>query len=380
MLLLFDVLSGVRMDLTNIRRQIQIVYARVASRTVTASDGTSVMELAKKMVDLEKAGELKSDEDIKKSSKCHAMVGEILDFLDRERNRSTIKLEKLQLRFSGRPSDWPKFKALLLKTLSSCPWSVEEKHLLLENALPGYLKRYLPTSLTDESFDWVINHLSDKFGTMDMQISEWFRNLSNVKFSPFASVSEIALRLDRLIFQAKELGVSQDQLRLPFIEAMKSVISSHKRLETAILPVINKPPSEIIEILKQLADGELILGSRKQSSSINSFGWQRRDSFRRESACIFCNKDGHLSFKCNVGSAESRRNVAVNKRICFRCLKPGHVGVKCTSKIKCNKCNGSHSSALCLKKPTLHNMELDDEERSSSNQQQEAAIKMLNLN
>ena len=66
MLLIFDVLSGVRMDLTNIRRQIQIVYARVASRTVTASDGTSVMELAKKMVDLEKAGELKTDEDIKK--------------------------------------------------------------------------------------------------------------------------------------------------------------------------------------------------------------------------------------------------------------------------------------------------------------------------
>ena len=81
MLLIFDVLSGVRMDLTNIRRQIQIVYARVASRTVTASDGTSVMELAKKMVDLEKAGELKNEEDIKKSSKCHAMVGEILDFL-----------------------------------------------------------------------------------------------------------------------------------------------------------------------------------------------------------------------------------------------------------------------------------------------------------
>ncbi|KAH9426454.1 hypothetical protein DERP_011023 [Dermatophagoides pteronyssinus] len=48
------------MDLTNIRRQIQIVYARVSSRTVTASDGTSVMELANKMVDLEKAGELKT--------------------------------------------------------------------------------------------------------------------------------------------------------------------------------------------------------------------------------------------------------------------------------------------------------------------------------
>ena len=95
MLLLFGVLSGVRMDLTNIRRQIQIVYARVASRTVTASDGTSVMELANKMVDLEKAGELKTDEDIKKSSKCHAMVGEILDFLDRERNRDFFSILSL---------------------------------------------------------------------------------------------------------------------------------------------------------------------------------------------------------------------------------------------------------------------------------------------
>ncbi|OTF78286.1 hypothetical protein BLA29_015126, partial [Euroglyphus maynei] len=76
------------------------------------------------------------------------------------------------------------------------------------------------------------------FGSLEVQISEWYREMSNVKFSSSSSISEIVLCLDRLVFRAIELGISSDQLKFPFMRAIKSVISSHKRLETLVWPVI----------------------------------------------------------------------------------------------------------------------------------------------
>ena len=76
--------------------------------------------------------------------------------------------------------------------------------------MPGYFKWYLLTTLRDESFDRVIDHLLDKLGSEDITNLRMVWNLSNVKFSSYAFVSEIALRLDRLLIQAKELGVSHE--------------------------------------------------------------------------------------------------------------------------------------------------------------------------
>lgn len=372
------------MDLGAVRRLVTVTHHKLLSRTLTSEDGEKIRKLAQTMVMLEeKLGE-RTEQEVKASGEYHQKVGEILDFLDRTKERSLAKMEKLQLRFSGLAKDWPKFKILLMNTLSKGSWSIEEKFLLLENALPNHLKRCLPMTITQLSFDWMLNHLSEMFGSSEVLVHQWSRDMANLKFSSSTSIGEIATRLDRLLFQAGELGLTVEQVKSPFVEAMKSLIQVHRKLEPSILPLMTGRPGDVVKVLKQLAVGESMLGIRYrmvqfQSNRGNVGNYRQNSSEKRNIVCVFCGSDGHMSFKCKSGTAESRRAIAARKGLCFRCLKRGHNSNRCTQNVKCSGCNGGHSSALCLKKPTVNNMATSEENVSLESDQQ-VSVNMVNLN
>ncbi|OTF76950.1 hypothetical protein BLA29_000952 [Euroglyphus maynei] len=367
------------MDLASVRRQITLIHQKVWSRTVSAEDGEKVRSLVQRMVILEEELTGRSDQEIRTSGEYHQKVGEIFEFLDRIREKNTIKMEKLKLRFSGLAKDWPKFKILLNDSLSKGMWSIEEKFLLLENALPNHLKRNLPMTVSQSSFDWIINHFSERFGSADVQINQWYRIMANLKFAPSSSISDVVSRLDYLLFRANELGLTVNQIKFPFMEAMKSLIQTHRRLENAILPRVNDNPGDVIKVLKRLATGESVLGIKNQFVANYGHVWdsRRRVNDRRLPFCLFCGKEGHWSFKCNSGTAESRRAIAARKGLCFKCLRYGHNSNRCTQNVYCAKCRGGHSTALCIKKSTVNNMETSEENLSEQNEQRQASINMI---
>lgn len=79
-------------------------------------------------------------------------------------NSQPIKVPKLKLSFSGNAKDWLGFAHLLKSMLSTNPMSVEEKFLLLMNALPDFLKKDLPMVPSVANYQWIMDHLSQKFG------------------------------------------------------------------------------------------------------------------------------------------------------------------------------------------------------------------------
>ncbi|OTF72260.1 hypothetical protein BLA29_013798, partial [Euroglyphus maynei] len=88
------------MDLGAVRRLVTVTHHKLLSRTLTSEDGEKIRKLAQTMVMLEeKLGE-RTEQEVKTSGEYHQKVGEILDFLDRTKERSLAKMEKLQLRFS----------------------------------------------------------------------------------------------------------------------------------------------------------------------------------------------------------------------------------------------------------------------------------------
>ncbi|OTF75328.1 hypothetical protein BLA29_014651, partial [Euroglyphus maynei] len=74
------------------------------------------------------------------------------------------------------------------------------------------------------------------FGSSVSQVQRIFREWSNLRFAPSTSLTEIATRLDRAYYNAMEVGITVDQLKLPFVDIVKSLLQSHRRVEPSVMP------------------------------------------------------------------------------------------------------------------------------------------------
>ncbi|KAH9517515.1 hypothetical protein DERF_008188 [Dermatophagoides farinae] len=113
-------------------------------------------------------------------------------------NSQPIKVPKLKLSFSGNAKDWLGFAHLLKSMLSTNPMSVEEKFLLLMNALPDFLKKDLPMVPSEANYQWIMDHLSQKFGDERDLGNDVLSELERLEFGYNSSIGLVAEKITLL--------------------------------------------------------------------------------------------------------------------------------------------------------------------------------------
>ena len=67
-------------------------------------------------------------------------------------------------------------------------------------------------------------------------------------------------------------------------------------------------------------------------------------------ACVFCNKENHISHKClKVSDPKASSSILRRKKLSFMCFKGGHLSVNCSKlkDYKCKKCSAKHIISVC---------------------------------
>ena len=68
-----------------------------------------------------------------------------------------------------------------------------------------------------------------------------------------------------------------------------------------------------------------------------------------KTACVFCNKENHISHKClKVSGPKARFSILRQKTFSFICFKGGYLSVNCSKlkDYKCNKCSAKHDISV----------------------------------
>ena len=76
----------------------------------------------------------------------------------------------------------------------------------------------------------------------------------------------------------------------------------------------------------------------------------------KQANCIFCGLT-HESHECDAArnlTLNERKDVVKRENACFYCLKRGHIAKKCRVRIKCEWCSRRHSLLMC---PTVSSKE-----------------------
>ena len=81
-----------------------------------------------------------------------------------------------------------------------------------------------------------------------------------------------------------------------------------------------------------------------------------RGGTEHKRACVFCNKENHISHKClKAPDLRVCFSILHRKRLCFICFKGGHLPVNCSKfkGYKRKKCSAKHDISVCSRQAIL---------------------------
>ena len=81
-----------------------------------------------------------------------------------------------------------------------------------------------------------------------------------------------------------------------------------------------------------------------------------RGGTEHKRACVFCNKENHISHKClKASDLRVCFSILHRKRLCFICFKGGHLPVNCSKfkGYKRKKCSAKHDISVCSRQAIL---------------------------